>query len=185
MTLYKLKQVWCGKPYENLSVSCDFSATKEAVTAVFDITEPSVKAVYSETNQKVFEDSCAELFLSFGSGFYYNFEVNCIGTVLAQYGKNRCDREFLNPQLIKNIEVLSTLGSKPFGIKDEETSYRLEIKIPKTIFVFDNCGINPELLKGNIYKCADCSPTPHYMHLFDIISEKPDFHRPGFFRKLI
>lgn len=185
MTLYRLKQAWCGKPFENLRVLCDLTVTEESVKAVFDITEPSVKAQYSGTNQKVFEDSCAELFLSFGNGFYYNFEVSCIGTVLAEYGKNRFDREFLSPEIISKIEVFSTLGKKPFGIRDEETSYRLEIKIPKQVFVFDNCAINPESISGNIYKCADGSPTPHYMYLFDIVSGKPDFHRPEFFKRLV
>jgi len=131
MTQYFLKQAWCEKPFKNLRVSCGFSVTEEAVKAVFDITEPSVKARYSETNQKVYEDSCAELFLSFGNGFYYNFEVSCIGTVLAEYGRNRFERELLKPEIIKKIEVVSTLGNKPFGIRNEETSYRMEIKIPK------------------------------------------------------
>jgi len=185
MTLYRLKQAWCGKPFENLRVSCGFCAGKEEIRAVFDITEPSVKAVYSETNQKVYEDSCAELFLSFGKGSYYNFEVSCIGTVLAEYGRNRFGRELLIPEIIKEIKVFSTLGNEPFGIKDEETSYRMEITIPKQVFVFDQCLIHTESLSGNIYKCADKSPTPHYMYLFDITTEKPDFHRPEFFRKLI
>ena len=184
MTQYFLKQAWCEKPFENLRVSCGFSVTEEAVKAVFDITEPSVKARYSETNQKVFEDSCVELFLSFGNGFYYNFEVSCIGTVLAEYGKNRFKRELLRPEIIEEIEVVSTLGNKPFGIRNEETSYRMEIKIPKQVFVFDACLINAGSVSGNIYKCADGSPTPHYMYLFDIVSEKPDFHRPEFFKKL-
>lgn len=184
MTLYFLKQAWCGKPYGNLRVSCDFSAGRDGVTAVFDITEPSVRAVCSETNQKVYEDSCAELFLSSGNGFYYNFEVSCIGTILAQYGKNRFEREFLKPEIINKIEVFSTLGRKSFGCVGEETSYRLKIEIPKQVFIFDSCGINPESVFGNIYKCADMSPTPHYMYLFDIVSEKPDFHRPEYFKKL-
>lgn len=184
MTLYLLKQAWCEKPFENLHVSCDFTVSDEAVKAVFDITEPSVKAQYSGTNQKVFEDSCAELFLSFGNGSYYNFEVSCIGTILAEYGKNRFEREFLKPEIIGGIKVSSTLGREPFGIRNKETSYRLEIWIPKNVFVFDNCTINPESISGNIYKCADRSPTPHYMYLFDIVSEKPDFHRPEFFKGL-
>lgn len=184
MTLYCLKQLWNGKPYGNLSVSCDFCAAEDAVKAVFYITEPSVKAVWSETNQKVYEDSCAELFLSFGNGFYYNFEVSCIGTVLAQYGENRFNREFLKPEIIREIVLFSTLGRKPFGVIGKEMSYRLEIKIPKSVFVFDGCRINHESLVGNIYKCADKSPTPHYMSLFDVVSEKPDFHRPEFFKRM-
>ena len=184
MTLYLLKQAWTAEPLENLKVSCGFEASSEAISAVFQITEPSVKAEYSLTNQKVYEDSCAELFLSFGNGFYYNFEINCIGCILAEYGKNRFERNRLEPEIIEKIKVFSTLGNKPFGIRNEITNYTLEIEIPKKVFVFDNGEIDALSLKGNIYKCADKSPTPHYMTLFDIKSEKPDFHRPEFFGRL-
>lgn len=183
MTLYFLKQAWEEKPLENLKVTCDFSADEEAVSAVFHITEPSVKAEYSEINSKVYEESCSELFLSFGS-CYYNFEISCIGCILAQHGKDRFNREFLDPEIIENIEVVSTLGDKPFGIKNEKTAYTLSVRIPKEVFVFDGGRIDTSSLTGNIYKCADKSPTPHYMTLFDIKTERPDFHRPEFFKKL-
>ena len=184
MTLYFLKQAWAAKPLENLEVTCDFAATGEEISAVFNITEPSVKAEYSEINSKVYEESCAELFLSFGSGSYYNFEISCIGCVLAEHGKDRFNRVLLDPKTIEKIKVHSTLGSSPFGIKNEITSYTLTVKIPKEVFIFDGGRIDTMSLIGNIYKCADKSPTPHYMTLFEIKSEKPDFHRPEFFKKL-
>ena len=184
MTLYFLKQAWAQKPLEDLEVICDFSAAEEGISAVFRITEPSVKAEYSEINSKVYEESCSELFLSFGNGSYYNFEISCIGCILAEHGKNRFYRELLDPEIIKKIEVFSTLGNIPFGIRNEKTSYTLSVRIPKEVFIFDGSKIDVLSLKGNIYKCADKSPTPHYMTLFDIRSEKPDFHRPEFFKKL-
>ena len=56
MTLYFLKQAWAEKTLENLEVTCDFSADEEEISAVFHITEPSVKAEYSEINSKVYEE---------------------------------------------------------------------------------------------------------------------------------
>jgi hypothetical protein len=38
-------------------------------------------------------------------------------------------------------------------------------------------------LRGNLYKCADKSKTPHYLSAFPIETEKPDFHRPEFFQE--
>ena len=104
--------------------------------------------------------------------------------MLAEHGKDRFNRVLLDKKTIEKIEVSSTLGSIPFGIKNEITIYTLTVKIPKEVFVFDGSKIDTVSLTGNIYKCADKSLTPHYMYLFDIISEKPDFHRPEFFRKL-
>ncbi len=184
MTLYFLKQAWAEKPLENLEVSCNFNASPEEISAVFHITEPSVKAEYSETNSKVWEESCSELFLSFGNGSYYNFEISCIGCILAEHGENRFSRELLKPEIIEKIEIYSTLGRIPFGIKNEITTYTLSVKIPKEVFVFEGGRIDTMSLTGNIYKCADKSPTPHYMTLFEIKSERPDFHRPEFFKKL-
>ena len=184
MTLYFLKQAWTAKPLENLEVTCDFKANEEEISAVFHITEPSVKAEYSEINSRVYEESCSELFLSFGNGFYYNFEISCIGCILAEHGKDRFTRELLKPELTEKIEVSSTLGSIPFGIRNEITSYSLTVKIPQEVFIFDGGRIDTMSLVGNIYKCADKSPTPHYMTLFEIKSERPDFHRPEFFKKL-
>ena len=184
MTLYFLKQAWTEKPLEDLEVTCDFKAIEKEISAVFHITEPSVKAEYYEIDSKVYEESCSELFLSFENGSYYNFEISCIGCVLAEHGADRFSRVRLDPKTIEKIEVSSTLGSKPFGIKNEITTYTLSVKIPKEVFVFDGGKIDVSSLTGNIYKCADKSPTPHYMTLFDIKSEKPDFHRPEFFKKL-
>ena len=184
MTLYFLKQRWSEKPLENLEVTCDFKASEEEISAVFNITEPSVKAEYSEINSKVYEESCSELFLSFGNGSYYNFEISCIGCILAEHGADRFNRVLLDHKTIEKIEVFSTLGSIPFGIRNEITSYTLTVKIPKEVFIFDGGRIGTMSLTGNIYKCADKSPTPHYMTLFEIKSERPDFHRPEFFKKL-
>jgi tRNA-dihydrouridine synthase A len=37
---------------------------------------------------------------------------------------------------------------------------------------------------GNLYKCGDKTPQPHYLSAFPIQSEKPDYHRPECFRPL-
>ncbi|MGI6395361.1 MAG: carbohydrate-binding family 9-like protein [bacterium] len=183
MATYLLKQGWVQKPLENLAVKCEFTVMPRHIKAVFDVTEPSVRAVNTGFNEPVWQDSCVELFLSLDKKNYYNFEINCIGSILGQFGISRENRTFLESKTLELIKVFSTLGEKPFGIKEQVTNYRIEIFIPKEVFVF---SINPELtnITGNIYKCADLSPTPHYMYLFEINSKKPDFHRPEFFKKL-
>lgn len=183
MTVLYLNQGWADKLTENLSVKCDLNIKKNSISLKFQIVEPSVRAENCGFNQKVWEDSCVELFLSFDGSNYYNFEINCIGSVLGAYGPDRFSRQFIDPQILKLIEVLSSLGNKPIGIRNSVTNYEIEVLIPRQVFVFDN---DPDLRKmsGNIYKCADRSPTPHYMYLYEIITEKPDFHRPEFFGKL-
>ena len=180
MAKYFLKQGWVKKPLENLKVECDLNISTDSISAVFNVTEPSVRAVNTGFNQPVWQDSCVELFLSFDKKNYYNFEINCIGSILGQFGTNRQNRKFIDSQALELIKVSSSLGNKPFGAKKSVTNYQIKVFIPKEVFVFDE---NPDLLNvtGNIYKCADLSLTPHYMYLFEINTEKPDFHRPGFF----
>lgn len=178
-----LKQGWIKNPLKNLNVKCNLKISDNFIIAIFNVTEPTVRAENTGFNQPVWEDSCVELFLSFDGNNYYNFEINCIGSVLAQYGVDRYNRKFIDPLFLKLIDVSSSLGNEPFSIRNSVTDYKIEVVIPKTLFVFDK---DPDLKKvrGNIYKCADRSPTPHYMYLHEIITEKPDFHRPEFFREL-
>ncbi|MBR3471266.1 MAG: hypothetical protein IKH22_01600, partial [Prevotella sp.] len=36
-----------------------------------------------------------------------------------------------------------------------------------------------------VYKCGDCLSVPHYLSLFPITTERPDFHRPEFFQDIV
>ena len=147
---YFLKQGWVEKPLENLKVECGLNISTDSISAVFSVTEPSIRAVNSGFNQPVWQDSCVELFLSLDKKNYYNFEINCIGSILAQHGENRHNRNFIDFQVLELIKVSSTLGNKPFGVKERVTSYQIKVSIPKEVFIFDE---NHDLINisGNIY----------------------------------
>ena len=180
---FKLREGWTSQITENLKVEGIFEILKNSFFLRFNIREPSVLAVNSGFNTPVWQDSCVEFFCSFDRENYYNFEINAIGAVLGQYGKNRSDRVFLKPEELKRIRIKSSLGKEPFGLINEVTNWKIEIEIPFSIFLEKelNC-LNS--LKFNIYKCADNSPHRHYMYLHEIKTEKPDFHRPEFFGKI-
>ncbi len=183
MTKYRLSQGWTEKPLNKLSVTCSLEKNFSSLFAKFEIEEPSVKAVITGFNNPVYKDSCIELFLSFDNKNYYNFEISCIGIILGQHGMGRFDRMFLEKKFLNKIHVRSSLGSEPIGIINRPYKYSMEVEFPKDVFQFDP-HLNFDDLTGNIYKCADESPTPHYMYLYAVKTEKPDFHRPEFFRKL-
>lgn len=183
MAGFILKQGWTAEIMKDLEVSGNISVRKNSYEVHFNICEPSVRAVNSGYNQKVWEDSCVELFLSFDGVNYYNFEINCVGSVLGAYGKERNNREFLDESLLKLIKVKSSLGKIPFGTIDKRTEYTVDVKIPSAVFAF-NKDADLKSVRGNIYKCADRSLTPHYMYLRGITTEKPDFHRPEHFTGL-
>lgn len=60
--------------------------------------------------------------------------------------------------------------------------WALKVKIPFSILGKSKDSVSK--IEGNIYKCADLADKPHYLSLYPVDTEKPDFHRPEFFRSL-
>ena len=183
MSQFVLTQGWTKRPLKNLSVKGSIEKEPSFIDIKFEVKEPSLKAVMEGYNCDVFKDSCLEIFISLDGKNYYNFEINCIGAILGQHGMGRFDRMFIDEDILSRIRVFSSLGNSPIGIISRPYSYTLEVEIPKDVFVFD-AGKSFDNITGNIYKCADESPTPHYMYLHEVKTEKPDFHRPEYFGEL-
>src|SRR5690242_20720606 len=75
-----------------------------ALLLKFFVAEQSLRVQHDRDNTAVYEDSCVEFFIAFdGEPSYYNLEFNAKGTCLAQFGKNKNDREFLPPKDLQKI----------------------------------------------------------------------------------
>ncbi|ASO04723.1 carbohydrate-binding family 9 [Arenibacter algicola] len=170
------------------SVAFRIAHSNNAIWIKYYVKEKNILASVGETNGPVARDSCVEFFFDpLGNGDYYNFEFNCIGTVHLAYGAGRGQRQFVDPNTIKNlIEVQSSLGSQTFTERTGDFSWEMTIIIPAEILTH-----NPEIkLKGlkstaNFYKCGDATSQRHYLTWNSVGTEKPDYHRPEFFGKLI
>jgi hypothetical protein len=149
----------------------------------FYVTEDSVRAVNSESNQPVYQDSCVEFFVSpVTDGPYVNFEFNAIGTCLMQKGMDRASRKFIDPEDIAKIRRESSLGRETFDHKPGRQSWNLVIAIP-FILLFDQPEpeLSGRIIRSNFYKCGDKMDQRHYLSWNSIGTESPDFHRPEFF----
>ena len=138
-----------------------------------------------EDNGRVWEDSCCEFFMSDPEdGTYYNFEMNCIGTLLASKRKNRQDFRYFGKDELGQVVRHSSLERKEYGLTDGPYSWQTAICIP-----FSLVGINPDNLPGkiraNFYKCADKSAHPHFLSWNPVEIPEPDFHRPDYFGELL
>ena len=160
-------------------VTTEFSRTESAITVKFTVEEPvdCYRAAVQEDNGHSWEDSCVEIFLQnpANPAEYFNFETTSRGFVLAARGTGRNDRQTLPLDVIAKIK---RTGATP-SIQDDSVFWSMEIEIPSEVF-----GIKKfdEPVRGNLYKCADKANTPHYLSAFPIETEKPDFHRPEFFK---
>ena len=175
---------WKRYPY-NPKVDFKTAYSEKELWIKFRVQEKYILALETKTNGEVYKDSCVEFFISFDGSNYYNFEFSCIGTIHLAYGPGRENRRFVNPEIIKQIEVKSSLGNKPFAEKTGNFNWELISRIPVSTFAYDKILTFKRLkATANFYKCGDGTSEPHYLSWNPVGSASPDFHRPEFFGEI-
>lgn len=157
----------------------------EAILVNYKVTEASVRAVAQADQGRVWEDSCCEFFVrAEGEDEYYNFECNCAGTLLVNFGK-KGDRHHAPESVLANVKRWSSLGREPFEERIGECSWELSLVIPvSSLFNHNIKDLSGITLRGNFYKCGDLLQTPHFLSWSPIDLPQPCFHCPEFFGKL-
>lgn len=120
----------------------------------------------------VFKDSAVEFFISFGLPYYFNFEVNANGAILAEYGIKKAkpsDRAYLAQKDLNTVK-------RHVALADDHWSIILEI--PFALFSEYQKEIDFNHFTFNLYKIAEDKNIEHY-HSYGLVkSEHPNFHRP-------
>lgn len=150
------------------------------------VDERYVRAQTGEDNGEVWNDSCVELFLTFGEEGYYNFETNCIGRMVASHrlAKNE-GIEFADAGVMSRIKRDSSLGNETFPVREHEGGWELTVSLPASAFFKHRFTTLDGLeASGNLYKCGDALPDPHFMSWKKVDIADPDFHRPEYFGKI-
>lgn len=175
---------WKNFPYQP-KVNFRIAHTNSEILLKYYVHEKHILAKETRTNGEVYKDSCVEFFVSLDGKNYYNFELNCIGTIHLAYGPGRKDRKFVNPGIVNRIETQPSLGRLPFEEKTGEFDWELMIKIPLVCFAFNFIDTLEKVkAKGNFYKCGDDTSEPHYVTWNPVKTEQPDYHRPEYFGKI-
>lgn len=158
----------------------------EAILVNYKVTEASVRAVAQADQGRVWEDSCCEFFVrAEDEDEYYNFECNCAGTLLVNFGK-KGNRHHAPESVLANVKRWSSLGREPFEERIGECSWELSLVVPVTsLFNHDIKDLSGITLRGNFYKCGDLLQTPHFLSWSPIDLPQPCFHCPEFFGKLV
>ena len=175
---------WPDFPYKP-DVCFSMAHSNKGIYLKFWVAEEGIRGLVTEDNGNVFTDSCVELFIDpSGDGNYYNFEFNCIGTLLLGYGTSRHHREKASQEILDNVLRFSSLGAKQI---DHEGSFKWELTafIPfKAFFKHHLDSLAGKIIRANIQKCGDDMPVPHFITWNEINTSKPDYHRPEFFGEL-
>ncbi|MFI3327569.1 MAG: carbohydrate-binding family 9-like protein [Rikenellaceae bacterium] len=172
---------WKEYPYKP-EVLFQMGYSDDCLLLRFEVLEAHLKAQYLNDNEAVWEDSCVEFFVQDPDGVhYYNFEINCIGTLLAAKRKGKNDAVHFDAEKMARIKRTSTLSREKIDLT-ESGSWGVSLEIP-----LDLIGQNatPKTLRANLYKCGDATSTPHFLSWSPIATEAPDFHRPEFFGELV
>ena len=172
---------WTEYPYKPL-VTVRLGYSSSAIAILFEVEEDHVRAVTMEDCGPVWEDSCCEFFVAdpAGSG-YFNFEMNCAGTLLAAKRRSREDFERLSESQLKEILRFSSLPHAPIDLVRERQKYWVAEVIPFSILGLDKA---PKSIKANFYKCGDLCQKPHFLSMAPINLPSPNFHCPEFFQEV-
>ena len=165
--------------------------TPDALILRFAVRDRYVVCRHTRFQESVFKDSCVEFFLQprCGRG-YFNFEMNCGGTLLLYYIEDptRTADGFVRftkvaPEHGRQVEILHTL---PQVVDPEEPGpidWEIGCKIPRGVLEAYTGALGTwagQVWRGNFYKCADESSHPHWAS-WAPIGERLDFHQPGCF----
>lgn len=172
---------WEEFPYRP-KVGFRIGYSDEALAIMFEVEEENIRATTMEDCGPVWEDSCCEFFIANPKGEgYFNFELNCIGTLLAAKRQSKTEFDFLSREQLEQIRRYSSLPHNPIDATAPEQKYWVAEVIPFSILGLENA---PDSLRANLYKCGDKCKTPHFLSHFPIGLPSPDFHCPAFFQEI-
>ena len=164
---------------------------EDHIYVVFQVQDRFVKAIATETNGRVYEDSCVEFFFSPGEDIdrgYFNFEANCKGIYLFQYHpKNDGSKGSFTEKEYNQITISHSLDRDAEVESTEPETWTLEYKIPFSILskyipvVMPKPGV---VWRANFYKCADKTSHPHWLTWAPVEHPTPNFHLPEYFGRL-
>lgn len=162
------------------------------------VDEQTIRAKQGMPGGEVYEDSCVEFFFkpSADDPHYYNFEWNAIGNLYLAWRTGRFDPEKAPAEVLALVKTEASCGSVPFAERPSDGPWTLKVFIPVEALwhglgedgqAADGCGrgLSGLRARANFYKCGDGLTVPHFVTWAPIATEKPDYHRPEFFKDII
>lgn len=152
------------------------------LNVIFKCYEENPRAVYTQTDETVFKDSCVEFFFSpvDGRSEYINLEMNSKGVYLCEFGNMKPDRCF-----IKELTAICPEVTPCNGKDDQGAFWGVKAKISKEL-IAELYKIKPEKItfdsiRANFYKCGDSCEIKHYESFLPVSTLPPGFHNPACF----
>ena len=155
------------------------------LAVLFVVDDQYVRAVAQRFNDSVCHDSCVEFFVAPAGDAYFNFEVNCGGTMLLY----RCGAATVEvPE--EEGATIAMAHTQPKIVDPEvvgPTTWAVEYHVPWSLFESHFGPVTPSAgtaWRANFYKCGDRTSHPHWGSWAPVDSPRPNFHRPESFRPI-
>ncbi len=144
--------------------------------------ETPLRAVYTRRDDPVCQDSCLELFLNACpeiSNCYINVEVNPNGVFLCQFGPERENRRWVREMTALDPQVSAFREKGGWGIE-----ITLDEAFLRALYGEDY-HTRERTMRGNFFKCGDCTEHPHYGAFSPMTTLPPGFHNPDCFADIV
>lgn len=163
----------------------------ESVYIIFQVVDKYVRAVAEKFHDPVCQDSCVEFFFTPSADTsvgYFNFEINCGGTMLCYHQLGRdLDVAELIEEDCNTVEIYHSETKIVEPEKQGDTVWTIEYRLPVDILA-SYCTVEKPApgvtWRGNFYKCGDETSHPHWLTWSVVDNPTPDFHLPEFFGTL-
>ncbi|MGI6460699.1 MAG: carbohydrate-binding family 9-like protein [Candidatus Hydrogenedentales bacterium] len=166
----------------------------EALYVIFRVEDRYVRATREDLHSSVCNDACVEFFFEPKAGAgYFNFEMNCLGTLHASYVEDpaRTPEGLAKATrlLRRQAAMMQVYHSIPGVVFPESTvpvRWVVEYSVPLALLeeftgpLGDPAG---RTWRGNFYKCAEDNSHPHWAS-WAPIGELLNFHVPEYFAPL-
>ena len=163
-----------------------------AIHVMFRVADRYVRAVAAEDQDRVWEDSCVELFFTPDADLskgYFNLEMNCGGTLLLHFQPGTGKGRVVIPKAeCSEIARAHSLPRKVDPEIDEPVTWVVEYSIPIALLrrYGEVTTPGPKVTwRGNFYKCADKTSHPHWLTWSPVDYPRPNFHLPEWFGFLV
>ena len=159
--------------------------TKEYLAVLYHVRGLDLRATALQDGGNSWEDSCCECFVADPAGdVYYNFELTCIGSLLAARRRSRTEGDLLDAEALGRVIRHSSLAPAVMEYAGSLFSWSVAMLIPFALVGVDPDHL-PATLRANFYKCGDKTAHPHFLSWNPIPTPSPDFHQPQYFGTLI
>ena len=174
-------KLWGYDAYD-AEVYAQIAYDDEGFIVKFTIGESNPRREMQHHFEFVHTDSCVEFFVNFTpeqSNKYINFEVNAAGVMNVAFRSSRQESVRLELEEVEGFHITPEIKEDHWTV-----TYKIGFDFIKKYypqFDINHC----EYLLGNLYKCGDETEMVHYLSYFKVGTEKPDYHRPEYFGKIV